>query len=173
MKKQEKGKIIEKLKAEALKANSIFLTEYKGLNFVELTELRKSLRSRSAELHIAKNTLMKLALKDTPQQSLTQFLEGPNSIVFSYGDGVDVAKVLSESTKKNHNLKLKACYFEGQIYDANGIQKLALLPSKKDLRATLVRTLAGPVTGFVRVLAGPIQAMVTVLSEINKKKQAA
>ncbi len=172
MKKQEKGKIIEKLKAEALKANSAFLVEYKGLNFVELTELRKSLRSKSADLHIAKNTLMKLALKDTPQQSLTQFLEGPNSIIFGYDEGVDVAKVLSEGTKKYPHLKLKACYFEGQLYDANGIQKIALLPSKKDLRTSLVRTLAGPVNGLVRVLAGPIRAMVIVLSEINKKRAA-
>lgn len=173
MKKQDKQAIIEKLKTGALKANSVFLAEYKGINFVELTELRRSLRAKTGEFHIAKNTLMKLALKDTPQQSLTQFLEGPNSIIFAYGEGVDVAKVLVEGVKKYPNLKLKACYFEGQVYDANGIQKLALLPSKKDLRAALVRTIAGPISGFVRVLAGPMRAMVTVLNEINKKKNVA
>jgi large subunit ribosomal protein L10 len=172
MKKQEKEIIINRFKSNVLKAKGIFLIEYKGVNFVELTELRKSLRTKSAELHVAKNTLMKLALKDTPQQSLAQFLDGPNAIIFSYDEGVDVAKVLIEGVKKYPNFKLKSCYFEGQIFDANGIQKLALLPSKKDLRATLVRTIAGPISGLVRVLSGPMRAMVTVLSEINKKKAA-
>jgi len=173
MKKQEKQTIIEKLKKSALKANSVFLVEYKGINFVELTELRKNLKAKAGEFHVAKNTLMKLALKDTPQQSLNQFLEGPNSIVFAYGDGVEVAKVLTEGVKKYPSIKLKACYFEGQIFDANGIQNLALLPSKKDLRATLVRAIAVPISGFMRVLAGPMRAMITVLHEINKKKIAA
>lgn len=173
MKKQEKQVIIEKLRTGVLKANSIFLAEYKGINFVELTELRRNLRAKAGEFHVAKNTLMKLALKDTPQQSLTQFLEGPNSIIFSYGDGVEVAKVLSEGIKKYPNLKLKACYFDGHVFDANGIQRLALLPSKKELRATLVRSIAGPIIGFVRVIGGPMRAIVTVLSEINKKKKAA
>lgn len=173
MEKQDKQAVIEKLRKSVLKATSIFLAEYRGLNFVEMTELRKTLRAKAAEFHVAKNTLMKLALEDTPQQSLTQFLEGQNSVVFAFDEGVDVAKALVEGVKKYPNLKLKACYFEGQIYDANGIQKLALLPSKKDLRAVLVRTIAGPINGLVRVLAGPMRAMVIVLNEINKKKNVA
>lgn len=172
MKKVEKKEIIEKLRSGVLKAKSIFLTEYKGMNFVELSELRKSLKSKSGEFHVAKNTLLKLALKDTPNEQLTKFLDGQNSVVFAFGDGVEVAKVLTDAARKFSNLKLKACYFEGQVYDANGIQKLSLLPSQRELRATLLRTLAGPLGGLVRVLGGPIRGMVTVLNEISKKKAA-
>lgn len=173
MKRQEKETIVEKLKRSIPKATSIFLAEYKGINFIELTELRKNLRTKAGEIHVVKNRLMKLALKDTPQQSLTQFLNGPNAIIFAYGDGLDVAKILVTGVKKYPNLKLKACYFEGEVYDVKGIEELAKLPSKEDLLVTLVRTISGPISGFVRVLAGPMRALVTVLNEINKKKNAA
>lgn len=173
MKKDEKKELIEKLRSKILKANGIFLSDYKGINFVDLTELRKKLRAKSGELHIAKNTLMKLALKDTPSEGLSQFLEGQNCFVFSYGDGIEIAKVLNEGSQKFPNLRLKAGIFEGQIYDSSGVQNLAKLPSKTELKAKLVRTIGGPISGFVRVLSGPIRSLVIVLNEINKKKQAA
>jgi len=172
MERKDKQKLVDKLRESAKRANSIFLTEYKGINFVEFSELRRELKKKSCEIHVAKNTLMKIALKGLPHQGLSKFLDGPNSIVFVYGDGVDAAKILTEGAKKYPNLKLKAAYFDGQIYDGKGIEKLSKLPSRKELNTLLVRAISGPVGGFVRVLGGPLRAFVTVLSEIKKKKAA-
>jgi len=65
---------------------------------------------------------------------------------------------------------VKAGMVEGKVVDQERINALSELPSRDELLAMLLRTMQGPVTGFVNVLAGNIRNLVGVLSAIQEKK---
>jgi large subunit ribosomal protein L10 len=51
------------------------------------------------------------------------------------------------------------------------VEKLADLPTKKQLRAQLVSTIAAPLSGFVGVLEGNIKGLLTVLKKQAEKEE--
>ncbi len=69
-------------------------------------------------------------------------------------------------------MQLLGGVLEGKLIDAQGVNRLAALPSKQQLLGQLVGTLNAPVSGFVNVLAGNIRGLVTVMSAIKDKKNA-
>lgn len=53
------------------------------------------------------------------------------------------------------------------------IEKLATLPSREQLIAQLVGTMAAPLQGLANVLNGPIRGLVVVLGQIQEKQSSA
>ena len=53
------------------------------------------------------------------------------------------------------------------------IEKLATLPSREQLIAQLVGSLAAPLQGLANVLNGPIRGLVVVLSQVQEQKSSA
>ena len=63
------------------------------------------------------------------------------------------------------DIKLLGAYIENQMLNTDQIKELALLPSKEQLIAQFVGTLAAPMQGLVSVLQGNIKGLITVLSK--------
>ena len=61
-----KSEKVEALKAKLEKAQVSILTEYKGYNVEEITKLRRLIQKEDGDYMVTKNTLAKLAVKDTP-----------------------------------------------------------------------------------------------------------
>ena len=59
----------------------------------------------------------------------------------------------------------------GQVLNQQQVFALADLPSKEQLLAQVVGTIAAPLRGLVTVLSGPQRNFVTVLSQIKDKKE--
>ena len=67
---------IVKQYSEVFKANpSVVLVEYKGLTVTELEGLRSNLKEADAQLKVVKNTLLKIAAKDTTIEQLSDLLD--------------------------------------------------------------------------------------------------
>ena len=77
-------------------ADSVVLTEYRGLTVAQTTELRRSL-GPDVQYSVAKNTLLKLAAKDAGVEGLDEYLNGPTAIAFIKGEAVDAAKALKKA----------------------------------------------------------------------------
>ena len=89
---QEKVTTVEDLKTRLQGVNSVFLTEYRGLTVQQLSELRRQLRTVSAEYKVVKNRLARLAVKDLDLGPLGDHFKGPTGLVFTTKDPVPVAK---------------------------------------------------------------------------------
>jgi len=63
----EKANLISGLNERFKRAKAIIITDFKGLNVNALNSLRKELREKGMEYKVAKNTLIRLALKETPR----------------------------------------------------------------------------------------------------------
>ncbi|HEY1867807.1 MAG TPA: 50S ribosomal protein L10 [Candidatus Cybelea sp.] len=153
-------------------AKNLFLTDYAGLTVGEITKLRAELRKDGNTYSVVKNTLFRIAAGDLAGQ-LDSFLAGPTGIVFAGADPVGPAKALKTFSDTVKRVKVKAAYIDGQIVDAAQVEKLAKLPPKLELIASLVGTLAGPLRGLVTVLSGNQSGLVRVLNAIREQKAGA
>jgi large subunit ribosomal protein L10 len=164
---QEKVETIEDLKTRLHGVKTVFLTEYRGLSVTQLSELRKQLRSVSAEYKVVKNRLARLALS-SDLSAVSTHLKGPTGMILSREDAVAVAKTLHTFAKTNTALVIKAGYVEGQMLAPDGLKALADLPSKDALRGAIVGALQGPLAQLIGLLTAPQRDLVYVLDQRGK-----
>jgi len=112
------------------------LTEYRGLTVKELKDLRRSLGA-NADYAVVKNTLAKIAAKNSGIEGFDDLLTGPTAIAFIKGDVVETAKGLRDFAKANPNLVIKGGVYEGKTLDAAEVAKLADLESREVLLARM------------------------------------
>lgn len=166
----DKEATVSEVRQKFEKAISVVLADYRGLNVLEVTELRKKLREAGVEYKVIKNTLTSLAAKDAKIEGLDQFLSGPTAIAFSYGDLVTPAKILSGFAKDHKNLSLKGGVLEGKVIGADLVKALAELPSREVLLGQVAGMLQSPMRGLVNVLSGPLRGFVYAVEAIRKQK---
>ena len=97
---------LAELKEKLAGANSVVLTEYRGLTVSQLQELRNDL-GFDVEYSVAKNTLFKIAAKEAGIEGLDDLLTGPTAIAFIKGEAVDAAKVITKFADDNKALIIK------------------------------------------------------------------
>ena len=169
---QEKVESVEDLKRRLSGVKTVLLAEYRGLTVQQLSDLRKQLRSVSAEYKVVKNRLAKLALSDN-LAAVKSLLKGPTGMIISKDDPVAVAKALHTFARTNQALVIKAGYVEGQMLEPAGLKALADLPSKDAIRAQIVGALQGPMAQLVGLLQAPQRELVYVLGQRGKNAEAA
>ncbi len=141
---------------ESIKNKSaIYLVDYLGITANDDNLMRRDFRKQGFEYCVAKNTLLKIALKENGIESMDAFLEKGTAVVMG-DDLVSVVKKVDEYSKKYKGVpKGKAIYFEDTVYSGEELAKLATLPSKDELYGMLASVLIGP----VRNLAFGIKAI--------------
>lgn len=144
LKSQQVAEVTEKLKD----SSCTIVTDYRGLNVAQVTELRKQLREAGVEFQVLKNTLARRATASAELTALDEHLTGPTAIAFSKDDIITPAKILTAFAKKNENLSVKAGVVEGKVVDFEQIKALAELPSREGLLSMLLSVLQAPVRNF-------------------------
>jgi large subunit ribosomal protein L10 len=149
------------------------LTDYRGLDVPAISELRASLRDANITYSVAKNTLIKIALKNAnkPLEN-DDMLAGPVGIAFG-SDEVEPARIVYEFSKKNDSLQILGAIDDtGRVLGSEEVIALAKLPTREQLLAQTVGTIAAPLSGFVRVLNGNLSGLVYALKAVQEKKSA-
>ncbi|KPJ68867.1 MAG: hypothetical protein AMJ45_01620 [Syntrophobacter sp. DG_60] len=167
----EKVAMIKELSEKLKKAEATILTDFKGLKVDALTCLRKQLREKDMEYKVIKNTLVKLALKDTPFEQIKEEVTGSNALAFCYTDPVALAQVLIDFRRKNEPFKIKKGILSGKVLDANEIEILAQLPSREILLAQLLGVIEAVPGDFVGLLYNILAQLLYILNAINKSKE--
>lgn len=168
--RQEKADLVHELTEELKQAQGVIITDYRGLPVADLQTLRRELRGMHASYHIAKNTLLTLALKEAGLPAPESLLDGPTAVAFLGEDIAGPAKRLS-AFFKDKNLPIKGAILGQSVYDAQGVQDLSQLPTRGELYAQFLGSLQAPASNLVGVLNGVLQQLVSVLQA--KAEQAA
>lgn len=164
--------VIEGLQKEIGKSESIFVVHYSGLSSVAMTALRISLSKTKSRLLVAKNTLIRRALKDAHIDGLDSLFDGQAALVFGEKDVAVTSKALTKFAKDNKSLLLKGGFYNNRIFTTKDIERVSNLPSKETLRAQVVGALQAPLAGLVFTLKGSLNKLVIVLNQITEKKTA-
>ena len=169
--KQEK---IEKLKEQFSKATVAVVTEYRGLSVDEITQLRRALQKVNGDYTVAKNTLAKIALKDSSFAGMEEALDGPVAIAFGYEDQAVPVKVLSKFCKETKkDVPIMAAMIDGKLLNASDAKKLADIPSKEELYAKILGSINSPAAGIVNSVNGVMRQLVCAMEAVRKQKEAA
>ena len=163
-------KQVEQLTDKLAKAKAIYLTEYHGLNVEDITELRREFSKNDIEFKVAKNTLIKLAAENNKLDGLNSYLNGSTAIALSYEDPASPARVLKKF-KKDHDLpEVKSILFDGEILEGKDFKKIADLPTKDQLLASLVSTLSSPMTKLALILKASMTDLGNTLNNLKDQK---
>ncbi len=170
MDRTEKQQELATLKEKLTNAKQIVIADHTGINVADLTVLRRKLRGAKSEFRVSKNTLLRLAVKDTDLKILEKHFDGPTAVIFGYDEPALPAKILYDSIKESEKPKFKAYYFDGKVYGLETLKKMAELPSREVIVATLIGTVEGPITQFIMVLEAASREFVGTLDALAKSK---
>ena len=157
----QKKEEVSKLAAEMKEAKIILLTDYRGINVTDVTNLRTDLRNVNAKYTVIKNNITRRALAEAGIEGLEDKLVGPTAVIMSNEDYLEPAKAIYKFSKDNDYYKIKGGVIEGKVMTAEEIITLAKLPS----RDTLLSMLAG-------ALLGNISKVAVALDQVRIKKEA-
>jgi large subunit ribosomal protein L10 len=167
LKKDKKNSIVEEVSKALLDSKLTVVAEYKGTSVKAMQELRKQAKDNNAVVKVIKNRLVVKAISNQPafKDADTSVLNGMLLYAFSNEDEVAGAQTIATFAKKQPTLKIVGGYTNaGEFINAQDANAIASLPSKDQLRAMLVGTIAAPLTGFVSVVSGNLRGVVNVLN---------
>ena len=171
MKRSDKNDFVQNMKDELKGSNSIIVAHYDGLSVSETDSLRKEMRDNGAKFKVTKNRLTKIALADTPYESIADLFVGPTAIAYS-SDPVVPAKVSVIFEKKLENFKIIGGSYDGKKIDIDKINFLASLPSFDQIRGILLGLLNSPaqkIASIVQAPAGQLARLVNARSDQLEK----
>lgn len=158
---QKKAEVKE-LAGKMKEAKLILLTEYRGINVTDDTQLRRDLRNVNATCNIIKNNITRRALQECEIAGLEEALVGPTAVIMSNEDYLEPSKIIYNFSKNNEYYKIKGGVIDGKVMTAEEIITLAKLPS----REALLSMLAG-------ALLANISKVAVALNEVKKQKEEA
>jgi len=127
---------------------------YKGITVEEDTKLRKELREAGVHYEVIKNTMLKIAIKGTEIEALSECLSGATAVaIANEEDPLAAARILNkfcEASKGKY--EIKGGYLDGEVLDVAGVQKIANLPNREGLLSMLLSALQGNLSGLARVI---------------------
>ncbi|MDO8633147.1 MAG: 50S ribosomal protein L10 [bacterium] len=166
--KAQKQQTLEKLQKNLESQKGFFFVDFQGINVKDLSVLRSQLKKAGAKLQVAKKTLLQKALKENNLPVDAKSLRGEVAAVFAKEDFLAPLKTIFSFAKAHESLKVLEGYADAQILSSAMLKEFASLPSKQELLARFVGSIAAPISGFANVLQGNIKGLIYLLA--NKAK---
>lgn len=157
-----------------LNASPFFIVvDYKGMKVTHLTELRKRLAGAGAQVHVVKNSIFRIAAKESGVADLNGALAGQLAVVTGQKDISAAAKVVKTFGKEFDKLKVHFGYLNNARIEQETIFALADLPSIEVLRSKLLGLLNTPATKFVQLINTPAGQLARVLAARKEQLEKA
>ena len=163
MDRSQKSETVASLNAVLNEAGVVVVTRNLGLTVAQSTALRGKIRDAGASYKVAKNSLAKLALKDTDYVGLNDLLTGPTALASSV-DPVAAAKAVVEFAKTNDKIEIVGGSMGTLVLDADGVKALASMPSLDQLRGTLIGLVQAPATKIAQLVTAPAAKLARVFN---------
>ncbi|MDD5687359.1 MAG: 50S ribosomal protein L10 [Elusimicrobia bacterium] len=169
--KQEKQEFVKSFEKDLKDTKNFCFVNYQGITVKGLEDLRKKLSEVGATFLVIKNRLVLKVLKNLTLDGFDEYLKGPTAIVLEKGDLVKTIKQLSSFSKANNQFKLKAGYLDNKLITIQEISRIASLPPKEQLIASVVNGISSPMVKMLNVLSGTTKKLVIVLKQRELKLQ--
>ena len=168
--RKKKEELVEQVSEKIKESKSIVFADYQGLTVGEIGEIRAELRRQGLEMRVIKQKIFTIAAKNAGAEIKTEDLKG-HPIAYVFGpDEVTGAKTIYDFAKKNEKFQLIGGSLEGKSLSMEELTALATMPSREELYAQVVGSIAAPLRGLVSVLGGNLRGLVSVLNQYAEQK---
>src|SRR5918999_3136635 len=165
MHRSDKERVVAELTERLRSADTLIVTDYRGLTNVQLESLRDELVKHGARLSIVKNTLTRRAAEAAGADALLALLEGPSAIAFigADGDAVSVAKALSSTARESRILEIRGGIMQGRSIDPAAVEELSKVPPLEVLRGQVIGAILAPLNQLVGLVNAPLRDFVGLI----------
>jgi len=161
---QRKIDSVEELSDKLTRQQVTVVTDYRGLTVAEMTALRTKLREAGAEFVVAKNTLIKIAARNTGCEQIEDVLAGPTALTLGYEDAAKTAKALQDFIRDVRKpVPIRGGLLGKAAFPADGLEAITKLPTRSDLLAQIVGGVSSPLNGVVGILSGILSNVAAVV----------
>jgi large subunit ribosomal protein L10 len=166
-----KAEAIDLLKTKIGDSKDYVFAEYRGLTVEQITDLRRKLMEKGAELHVIKNNFARIAFDELGfTKDVEPLFTGPTAVTFVSSDSNEVAKLLLDFAKEVPALKIKGALVDKGFMNEAQIAAFSKLPGRGQLIAMLMSAMNGPAQNLVYVLNALPTKLVRLLKAIEEKK---
>ncbi len=170
-KKTEKVKL---LATELEGSTTAIIGTFSKLTVAKDYELRKVIREAGGKYRVVKNKLVAVSAKGSKVEEALQGLKGVNSVAFTAGDPVALAKVFAKWAGDNAEFQFKLGIVDGKLLDVAEVKALATMPGKEELFSKLLFLIQAPAQRLATVLNATGRDLAVVLGQgVEKEKFAA
>ena len=157
MERAQKEQVLGEIKDAWKNVASIIVADYRGITVPVVTAMRDDFRKAGCHYRVVKNSLVKIAVKGSKMEPITQLMTGTTAVIWTTGEAPQPpAQIALKWAKDEPKFVIKGGYFDGQLLDAAGIDALAKMPGKNEIRASMLMTfLAAPQSFVAQIIAGP------------------
>jgi large subunit ribosomal protein L10 len=156
MDRAAKEQALGEIKESFANIASIVVVDYRGITVPVVTSLRDDLRKNGCHYRVLKNSLVKIAVKGSKMEPLASLMAGTTAVIWSTETPQAPAKMALKWVKDEPKLKIIGGYYEGSALDVAGVDALARMPGKNEIRASLLMTfMAAPQQFAAQLIAGP------------------
>ena len=170
----KKQEIVASLKDQLKQAKSVVIAQNHKLNVKQFESLRKAAREQGGiKVGVYRNTLARLAIKDTNFACLNDSLNNQTVFLISEGEIGALAKLTNEFIKKHESqISFKVLTDAEECVAHTGaaaLDQFARLPTREEALTKLVVVMKAPITKFVRTTREPIAKLTRALAAIAEK----
>ena len=169
---QYKTDAVNKLKEHFAAAPDLIFSDFRGLSFPQMIDLRNKLTEKGTAYRVVRNAFARIAMKEAGLPDASSWLEGPTALAFLGSDPSPAAKVLLDFTKGSP-LAIKGGVISGRLFSAKEVEALSRLPGRKDLLASLMGTMNAPLRNMMNVMNGVASKLVRTLAAVADKMEKA
>jgi large subunit ribosomal protein L10 len=168
---EAKQATVAELREAIAGSKTMIVSEYRGLTVREIAEIRRALRKQDVSYRVVKNRLMRIAAQDSLGDALDGLLTGPTAIAFGT-DEAATAKAVIDATRPFKIVRITGGILGTRAIDADGVTRLATLPSREVLLAKLAGAIQSPTQTLASLLSANIRNLGYALAQVRDQKAA-
>ncbi len=168
--KEEKKELIASYEKWLKDSSAVYVMTYQKMRMKDIDTLRAEAREVGGELHVIKNTLMKIAMKNCGFEGVDLFSDS-SLMAFAFEDAPSMAKVVDKANSTDL-FSIKGGFMDGAVLDAQSVISLSKLPPLPQMRAQLLALIQTPATQLVRTISEPARQIAAVVKAYSEKSPA-
>lgn len=172
--KAKKTEKVELLAKELEGSTTAIIGTFSKLTVSKDYELRKVIREAGGKYRVVKNKLAAVSARGTRVEEALKGLKGVNSVAFTAGDPVVLAKVFAKWAGENAEFEFKLGIVDGKLLNVDEVKALATMPGKEEIFAKLLFLINAPAQRLAMVINATGRDLAVVLNQgVEKEKFAA
>jgi large subunit ribosomal protein L10 len=163
--KEKKTEKVQLLASELETSTTAIIGTFSKLTVAKDFALRKVIREAGGKYRVIKNKLAAVSGKGTPVEAALQGLKGVNSVAFTAGDPVALAKAFAKWAGENAEFQFKLGIVDGKLLSVEDVKALATMPGKEELFSKLLFLINSPAQRLATVINATGRDLAVVVSQ--------
>src|SRR5271156_6847928 len=172
--KTKKNEKVALLASELESSTTAIVGTFSKLTVAKDFELRKVIREAGGKYRVVKNKLAAVSGKGTQVEAALKGLKGVNSVAFTAGDPVALAKVFAKWAGENAaEFQFKLGIVDGKLLSVDDVKALATMPGKEEIFSKLLFLINSPAQRLATVINATGRDLAVVIGQgVEKGKFA-